>query len=129
MGDNTLPKFSGGQVWAFETPADQPDAKVTVLRVEDGGPALGTIVHIAVSPVTLAGRGTTIGHLPFTESAMEQSVTELESESQPIEESALEGYRGWRQAFDAGEAGVFTLSVAEAVGAVLTTVRDGQPQD
>jgi hypothetical protein len=115
-------RFHAGQVWAFTPPTNQPNARLTVLRVENGG-KLGTIVHIAISHVSYNNGQTTIQHLPFAELAIERSVTTLERESGPIPEFE-EGYQQWRQAFDAGKGGVFTITVAEAFDAVTGIVRD-----
>jgi len=115
-------KFHAGQVWAFTPPANQPNARLTVLRVEDGG-KLGTIVHIAISGVSYGDGQTRIQHLPFAESAIERSVTTLESESGPVPDFT-DGYQQWRQAFDAGKAGIFTITVAEAFDAVTSIARD-----
>jgi hypothetical protein len=115
-------KFRAGQVWAFKAPTNQPNAKLTVLRVENGG-KLGTIVHIALSGVSYGNGQTQIQHLPFAESAIERSVTTLERESGPVPDFA-EGYRQWRQAFDAGKGGVFTITVAEAFDAVTSIARN-----
>ena len=115
-------KFHAGQVWAFTPPTNQPNARLAVLRVESDG-KLGTIVHIALSGVSYGDGQTDIQHLPFAESAVERSVTTLERESGPVPDFA-EGYRQWRQAFDAGKGGVFTISVAEAFDAVTSIVRD-----
>lgn len=115
-------KFHAGQVWAFTPPTNQPNARLTVLRVEDGG-KLGTIVHIAISGVSYGSGQTQIRHLPFAESAVERSVTKLERESGPVPDFA-DGYGQWRQAFDAGKGGIFTISVAEAYDAVTSIARD-----
>jgi hypothetical protein len=103
-------------VWAFKAPPTQPDAKLTILRVEDGG-GVGMIVHIAISGVSFGNGQSTISHLPFAEFAVEQSVTVLERESGPIPDFA-QGYGLWREAFDTGKGGVFSISVAEAFEAV-----------
>ena len=115
-------KFHAGQVWAFTPPTNQPNARLTVLRVESGG-KLGTIVHIAISGVTYGDGQTQIQHLPFAESAVERSVTTLERESGPVPDFT-DGYRQWRQAFDAGKGGIFTIPVAEAFDAVTSIARD-----
>ena len=115
-------KFHAGQVWAFTPPTNQPNAKLTILRVESGG-KLGTIVHITISGVSYGDGQTQIQHLPFAESAVERSVTTLEQESGPVPAFA-EGYRQWRQAFDAGKGGIFTISVAESFDAVTSIARD-----
>jgi hypothetical protein len=117
-------KFRAGQVWVFTPPTNQPNARLTVLRVEDGG-KLGTIVHVAISGASYGDGQTQIQHLPFAESAIERSVTRLERESGPVPDF-VEGYRQWRQAYDAGKAGIFTITVAEAVDAVTSIVRDNK---
>jgi hypothetical protein len=119
--EKSASKFRAGQVWAIHTPSGQPNARLTVLRVEDGG-QLGPIVHIALSEVSYGNGQTTIQHLPFAESAVERSVTNLEVASAPLPPFD-EGYRLWREAFDAGKAGVFTITVAEAYDAVTGIAR------
>lgn len=115
-------KFHAGQVWTFTPPTNQPNARLTVLRVEDGG-RLGTIVHIAISGVSYGNGQTHIQHLPFAESAIERSVITLERESGPVPDYA-ESYQQWRRAFDAGKGGIFTITVAEAYDAVTSIARD-----
>jgi hypothetical protein len=115
-------KFHAGQVWAFMPPTNQPNARLTVLRVESGGKP-GTIIHIAISGVSYGDGQTQIQHLPFAEAAIERSVTTLERESGPVPDFA-EGYKQWRQAFDAGKGGIFTITVAEAYDAVTSIARD-----
>ncbi|WP_050025020.1 hypothetical protein [Verrucomicrobium sp. BvORR034] len=105
-------RFRAGQVWEFKTPPNQPNAKLTILRVEDDGQGR-TIVHIALSGVSYGDGNTTIPHLPFAESAIQQSVTTLERESGPVPDFA-EGYRMWHEAFTTGKGGIFTISVADA---------------
>src|SRR5262245_60682775 len=119
---NPASKFHAGQVWSFKTPASQPNAKVVILRVDNDN-KLGNIVHIALIGVSYGNGQNTIQHLPFAERAVEQSVTTLERESGPVPNFA-EGYKIWREAFDAGKAGVFTISVAEACDAVTGMVRN-----
>lgn len=115
-------KFHAGQVWAFTPPTNQPNARLTILRVESDA-KLGTIVHIAISGVAYGDGQTHIQHLPFSEPAIERSVTKLEQESGPVPDFA-EGYQAWRQAFDSGKGGVFTITVAEAFDAVTSIARN-----
>lgn len=119
-------RFHTGQMWAFHAPAGQPDARLIILKVEDGG-KLGTLVHVALKGVLYGNGQTTVGHLPFTEKAVEQSVTTLESESVPLPDY-LEGYMEWRRAFDNGKAGVFTITVGEAFSAVTKAMGKAPPQ-
>ncbi len=115
-------KFRAGQVWAFNTPPSQPNAKLIILRVEDDGKG-HTIVHIALSGVSYGDGNTSVSHLPFAESAIEQSVTTLERESGPVPDFA-EGYRMWHEAFTTGKGGIFTISVADAFETVTGALRN-----
>ena len=117
-------KFRAGQVWAIKTPADQPNAKITILRVENDAKN-GTIVHAAITGVTFGNGQTSIKHLPFAEAAVEKSVTSLEREDGPVPDFA-EGYRLWRQAFDAGKGGVFSITVADAYDSVTSVARQSK---
>lgn len=54
---------------------------------------------------------------------VERSVNTLGRESGPVPDLA-DGYRRWRQAFEAGKGGIFTISVAEAFDAVIRIARD-----
>jgi hypothetical protein len=111
-------KYHPAQVWSFKTPSDQPDAKLTILLVESH-PKIGTVVHIAVSGVHLPHDNTTVPHMPFAESAIDQSVISLVQESGPVPDFH-EGYSHWQHA----KGGVFTISVAEG----LEFVRKGLEQ-
>src|SRR5688572_6513219 len=115
-------KFRPGQVWTFKTPPGLPNARLTILRVEDGG-KVGRVVHIALSGVSYGGSHTEIPHLPFAEIAIEKSVIALERESGPVPDFS-EGYRMWREAFDAGKGGVFSISVSDAFETVTGVIRD-----
>jgi hypothetical protein len=110
-------RFQAGQVWAFKTPASQPNAKLIILRVENYGGEVGTIVHVAVTGVRYGGNQTLIPHLPFVEAAVTGSVTTMEREPAPLPDYS-EGYGEWRKAFDAGKGGAFSITVAEVVDAV-----------
>lgn len=102
--------YRAGQVWAILTPPDQPDARVTVLRV-DNHERLGTVVHIMLSGVELPNGSRVVEHMPLSLSAMNQTVTKLIRENEPVN-ADVEGYRQWRRAVDSGKGGVFTEPVA-----------------
>ena len=54
--------------------------------------------------------------MPFAEAAVTRSVLNLVAQGDPPRIS--EGYTLWRQAFDEGKGGVFTIPVSEAVSFV-----------
>jgi hypothetical protein len=115
-------RFRVGQVWAFKAPPHLPDARLTILRVESDGRG-DVIVHVALSGVSYGDGQTKVNHLPFAATAVDESVTTLERESGETPDFQ-EGYDTWRVAYDAGKAGVFTISVGEAYEQV-TGVLDG----
>ena len=65
-----------------------------------------------------------IGHLPISESAMDQSVIELLEQGAPIPD--LEGYDTWRKAFSQGQGGTFDKPVAVIIAATEELIATGQ---
>ena len=110
--------FRVGQVWHYKTRPQEPNSTFTIVRI-DNLPG-GTVIHISVrsvkvrNPRSKTGFSETIAHSPFWESAIRQSVDQL-AEENAESPNYEEGYREWRRAIDAGEGGVFTISVAESI--------------
>jgi hypothetical protein len=115
------PKYHAGQIWKYRTRLGEESSRATILRI-DKTPKVGFIIHIAVdglsvkSPTSANGIAKTISHLPFAESAMDQSLTELERIGGVPDFS--DGYKTWRTSFDQNKAGFWTVPVAEAVTAM-----------
>jgi hypothetical protein len=111
--------FRAGQVRKYETRPGEEASRLVVCRVEPNE-KLGTIVHIYVQGVAIRSSVSpdlvtrVVGHMPFAESALRQSVVTLESSREPLPEYQ-EGYNNWRDAFDGQKAGIFTISVAGAI--------------
>jgi len=112
--------FEAGQVWTYQTRPGEEDSRLTVLKVEEYD-KLGTIVHIRVdgvaqkNPHAPDGVSSVIHHMPFDAEAIRKSVIELVDSGAPVPDSFEEGYAIWKEAFDKGEAGVFTITVAESI--------------
>jgi len=121
-----ITKFAAGQVWTYQTRPEESDSRITIVRVDDDD-EYGTIVHIYVSDVAIpnpgapGGQTTYIAHLPYADEALEAAVLEKESETLELP-SYEEGYRLWHDAFENGEAGVFTIPVAEAISFVEQSI-------
>lgn len=119
--ETSHPKYRPGQVWKYRTRATETGSRATILRV-DAPPGMGHIVHIALdglfikSPQNRDGVANNISHLPFSEAAIDGSLTELERTGAVPE--FQEGYQTWRAAFDQNNAGAWTISVAEAIDAM-----------
>ncbi|MBU1242734.1 hypothetical protein KKD52_13065 [Myxococcota bacterium] len=114
-------KLAAGDEWQYKTRPGEDASTLTVLRVESSGTE--RIVHVRVNgvriknPTAPSGFSHELGHLPFLEQRVLDSVTRRIR--QGIEVSGmLDGYNTWKEAFLKGKAGIFTLSVAEAVTGV-----------
>jgi len=124
--DTTDSKFKVGQVWKYKTRPNEENSRLTIAKVENE-PKNGNIIHITVTnlkiknPHAPSGYTDLIGHMPLAESAVAESATELSNEM-PDLSSYKEGYQDWREAFDNGRGGIWTLPVSECVAAMEEVV-------
>ena len=113
-------KFKPGQVWSYKTRPGEEKSVITILRVENDE-KLGVIVHIAVNNLNIKDSSgkihDNISHLPFSKSALENSVNEVTGENVTLPDYQ-EGYDTWKNAFDDGKAGVWSITVNEAIKAM-----------
>lgn len=92
-----------------------------ILRRDDK--PTGTVLHIALDGLRLGnlhlpgGVQPHLAHAPVTAEALRASVLELIQTGAPLPTDDS-GYRQWREAADRGEAGVFTLPLAEILNLV-----------
>lgn len=113
------PQLKSGQIWKYNTRKGEVKSRVVILKVEDYGKK-GKVVHIAVNGLRIknehieGGFSKDIGHLPFDKESLLKSLTELESTTDNLPEF-MDGYLQWKEAFDNGEGGVFTIEVKEVV--------------
>jgi hypothetical protein len=86
---------------------------------------LGNIVHIALRELKLKKPNgefiETADHLPFAEEWIDKSAIKLLKEKVDLPKYE-EGYGIWREAFDAGTAGVYTITIAAAVDVMEATL-------
>ncbi|MGE5322233.1 MAG: hypothetical protein ACM3SW_05205 [Actinomycetota bacterium] len=120
------PKYKPGQVWTYRTRPGEVNSTVTVLRIESVGDK--TIVHIRVDNIRLRSclggpEPDKFEHMPFAREAFDQSVVKLlKSVDVP---DYKEGYSEWRKAWDAGKAGFYTISIAQALDVAQATFDQG----
>ena len=117
--------YRAGQVWRYATRPGEETSTFTILRVESH-PRLGTIIHIRVTGLRLKNSGGEIGHMPFAEAAIAESHPLRWTEGPAPE--LPEGYGSWREAFDTGQAGIFTVPIAEGVSVVDQALPATAPQ-
>ena len=114
--------FTPGQVWTYHTRPEEEASRVVICQVDED-PKLGPIVHIHVTGVRFknqyAPRGFSdeIGHMPYSADALRVSLVTLESTNAALPRYE-DGYQEWRSAFEKGEAGVWTLSLRDAIASV-----------
>jgi hypothetical protein len=115
-----MSRFEPGQVWTYHTRPGEEESRLMVVKVEPHD-KVGTIVHIRVegvaqkNPHAPGGVSHVIHHMPFAAEAISKSVIELAASDQLVPASFEEGYKLWKEAFDKGKAGVFTVTVAESI--------------
>jgi hypothetical protein len=119
LKDTTDSKYKVGQMWSYKTRPGEEDSYFIVVKVETH-PKLGNIVHIAVrklrmqNPHSRDGISANINHLPFSEEALNGSAVKVIKEKVDLPDFR-DGYKQWRDAFDAGRANIYTISLAQAV--------------
>lgn len=108
-------KFEVGQVWNYQTREGDENSTLQIIKI-DNFEGKETFIHIAIEGLDINIDGNklkNVGHLPLAIKSVQESVTNLVKESTAV--SDLEGYNQWKEAFEAGQAGVFTITVKEVV--------------
>ncbi len=119
LKDTTESRYQVGQKWSYKTRPNEKDSYFIVVKVENY-PKLGNIIHIAVrdlkmkNPRSPDGISDKVDHMPFAEEAMNKSAVKILKEKVDLPDYE-EGYNMWREAFEAGHAGIYTITLAEAV--------------
>lgn len=118
--------YSVGQKWAYEAREGEKDSYLIILKI-DRDAKLGNIIHIALRGLKIKNRRSPEGvsekvdHMPFSEEALKNSGLKLLKEKTELPDFD-EGYQIWRKDFDAGRAGVYSITVAEAVKVMETAL-------
>jgi len=111
--------FCQGELWAYRTRPGEEASTVLINRI-DADATLGQIFHISLTAVKIknarasGGTTSTVAHLPVSQETLDKSLTKRIGTA-PINADYLDGYGQWRRAFDQGEAGIFSIDVAEIV--------------
>ena len=115
-GSANTSKYQAGQVWTYKTRPGEEASRLTVLKVVPYGK--GNAVHVCVEGVSIdnpnapGSRITQIGHIPLAEDALDKSVVKCVASCSVV---SLDGYNTWKEQADKGKAGVFTVTLAEAI--------------
>ncbi len=121
----TEAKYKPGQKWSYKTRPGEEDSYLIVLKV-DKDAKLGNIIHIALRKLKMKNElsrdgsvSENVNHMPFSQEALDKSGLKLLEEKTDLPDFA-EGYQMWREAFDAGRGGVYSITVAEVVNVMET---------
>jgi hypothetical protein len=119
MGASSAHDYAAGQVWTYHVNPGDKGSMLQINKIEHD-PKLGAIFHISVfglrisNPRVPGGVLTELPHLPVSKETLDKSVESLANV--PVRPVSYEqGYAHWKQEFDAGHAGIYTVSVAEIV--------------
>ena len=128
LKETTDEKFSVGDVWEYQTRKGEEHSRITILRIGESS-ELGTIIHVGVDKVRLANchgasEPGSVPHMPFARKALERSVTKKVSSGQPLPDYE-EGYREWRESYEHKHAGIYIVSVGDAVSVTEKTFQKG----
>lgn len=114
--------FAAGQEWSYKT-RPQDDGSTLIIAQIDKNEKLGNIIHISLINVNVknphidGGISKELPHFPVSEESLRNSVIEYKGMAKTIP-PYQEGYKTWKEAFDDGKAGVFTIPVSEIVDVV-----------
>lgn len=120
-------KFKIGQVWKYSNRPGEDSSTLTILKIEKYEKG-DTIIHIRVDGIKLynpnvtGGYSNFIGHLPFSEKIISKSVTKLVEENKNLPDFS-EGYNQWKEAWDNGKGGYWTVDLKEAIDGMDSVMR------
>jgi len=108
--------YKTGQIWVVKS-GDYKGAKVIIVNVEDH-PVQNHVIHIMVQgPIqNLEGKVTSnVSHLPYSEEGLRKSNLKLSRKNADVPDEWREGYEIWNAEASKGKAGIFTITVPEAI--------------
>lgn len=116
--------MAAGQLWTFPETADAPPLLVTIGRIDTAeslgaDPASPAVLSVSLVPVEEARAlgWPEVAHCPLSGAAFTGGEKVMDGVS-PAADFAAD-YGIWRSAFDAGEAGVFSLAPNAAYAAIV----------
>ena len=110
-------QYAVGQLWACQGRHDSEQPTLLINRIDQHPLAGGNIYHVTLdglkirNPRVPEGVMTQLAHAPVTDQTLQRSQLRLLGQ-RAADPAYLQGYGQWREAFDAGNAGSFGVSVA-----------------
>jgi hypothetical protein len=124
--------YAVGQVWTFPETEERPQLIATIGRIDTAAdlgadPSNSAVLSISMTPSEDARKldWPAVGHTPIAETAFNSDGSgELVMDGVTPNDGFDDGYQTWRTAFDAGNAGVFSVAPPEAYAAILQIYAD-----
>jgi hypothetical protein len=116
-------KFKVGQIWKYQNREGEDSSTCTILKIEKYEKCADTIIHVRIDGVNIfssqspTGYTHMIQHLPCSEKSISKSVTTIVGTSKALPDF-LNGYNSWKNAWDSGKGGYFTVDLKEVVDVV-----------
>lgn len=123
-------KYKVGQEWNYKTRKGEENSTVKILKIEEY-PKHGKVIHISIGGLNVGDPDVEnhfakeFSHIPISEKALDDSVTELKNEKVKLQ-SKIDGYDYWKKEFDQGIAGVFSISISEIVDLMEESIITGK---
>lgn len=116
----TRPEYAPGQAWTYRT-RPGAEASTIVIRKKDIEPEDGEVFHISILGANLRnhrieeGLQRSMHHAAVARATLDQSLLDYIGDGDG-DETWMDGYDVWRQAYDNGDAGIFDIPVADILG-------------
>ena len=114
-----------GQRYSFEVHGDHPNPYFIVCKIDkDYGKEIISISIAGlkfVNPHSETGFGHAISHAPVELSALSNASIKLVSENEELPDYE-EGYSTWREAFESGQGGYFTIPPDKIVEYIVSSI-------
>ena len=119
--------FQVGQIWEYKTRPGEEASRLYIVKIE-AWPNGDKIFHIYAdklkikNPMLAGGIQVELPHAPVSLQTLEQSIIKQAGTVQSLPD-INEGYAAWKEAYDAGEAGIFTIPVGEIISLIEGVVK------
>lgn len=113
-------KYKEGQVWSYKTRENESNSKIYIVKIEYNK-TIGKIYHIYIdnlnikNPYQKSKIQNNLSHAPVSEKTLDDSVIKIVTAKYENNIDISDGYVAWKEAFDDGKAGVFTIPVNEII--------------
>ena len=119
--------FQVGQIWNYKTRPGEEASRLYIVKIE-AWPNGEKIFHVYAdnlkiqNPMLAGGIQAELPHAPISLQTLEQSITKQSGTVKSLPDISA-GYAAWKEAYDTGEAGVFTIPFGEIISLIEGVVK------